>query len=490
MQAVLIDSQPLHEGSERADGGDRAADVTLEPPVPRCGLGFALFLLVTTVLFIRPAELLPALKDTPIYEPLVVACLLASFPAVLRQLRWGALSRQPVMLCVLGLLPAVVLSQLANGQIWRAQNGGTEFLKVLLYFLLLVGLVNTPARFRRYLLVTAALIFCAASLALLQHHGFLKLEALEAMAMREGYDEETGERVTTIRLQASGIFNDPNDFSLILTVGILTLTHLCILGGGRVPRLFYVAPLAVLLYALALTHSRGGFLAMLAGMGVLFVSRLGWRRAIPLGLFGLPVLLLAFGGRQTRIDLGDEGDTGHARVTIWRDGLALFKTSPVFGVGYGMMSRNLRIVAHNSFVHSYTEMGFFGGTLFLGAFYLPALLLRRRVVEGAGAAQPVATEDADDAEEREQPQVILELRQWRPCVLAVLLAYAIGLCSLSRAYTVTTYLILGTGSAYLTLLAAHAGSQTAVPIPQLIRRLVLAGLAFLVCLSVFVRLVA
>jgi hypothetical protein len=486
--AVLLDP-PVAEVDDREPAEASEGAPRLAPDAPRCRLGFALFLLVTAVLFVRPGELLPAVKDVPIYEPLMVGCLLASLPAILWQLRWPLLARQPASLCILGLLPAVVLSNLTHGDLWRARHGGLEFLKVLFYFLLLVGLVNTPSRLRTYLLVTAAFIVCTASLALLQHHGYLQIEALEAMEMREGYDGETGERVTTIRLQASGIFNDPNDFSLILTVGILTLTHLVIVGRGLLRRLLYAAPLGVLLYALALTHSRGGFLAMLAGTGVLLTARLGWRRAVPLGLVGLPLLLWAFAGRQTRIDLGDEGDTGHARVAIWRDGLQMFKASPVFGAGYGMMSRQLRVVAHNSFVHSYTELGFVGGTLFLGAFFVPLRLLRKRAVEGTAAVHE-EEQPGDDPEPDEEAIVREELRQWRPCVLAVLAAYGVGLCSLSRAYTVTTYLILGTAAAYLTLLTACGASATTVPSGKSVRQLLVASVGFLVCLYVFVRVVA
>ena len=47
---------------------------------PSCALGFVFFLLVNAVLFIRPAELVPSLEDLPVYELLIVTCLLLSLP--------------------------------------------------------------------------------------------------------------------------------------------------------------------------------------------------------------------------------------------------------------------------------------------------------------------------------------------------------------------------------------------------------------------------
>ena len=44
------------------------------------------------------------------------------------------------------MLPAIVLSHLANGELAEAWTTGVEFVKVLLYYFLLVGVVDTPAR--------------------------------------------------------------------------------------------------------------------------------------------------------------------------------------------------------------------------------------------------------------------------------------------------------------------------------------------------------
>ena len=442
---------------------------------PQGRLGFVLFLILNAVLFIRPAEVLPSLASLPIYEVLILCCLVASAKEIIPQLGLTSLLTRPVTLCVLGLVVAIVLSHASHLNLYMAREAGLAFLKVVLYYLMLVALVSTPQRFRVFLQVIAVYILVIAALALLNHFGFIHLEALEAMAMREGFDEEMGERVVTVRLQASGIFNDPNDFSLILNVGILLATHLVLRTKGFLRRAPLVCVLAVLMFAMALTRSRGGFLAMIVGMGVLFVSRFGWKRAMMIGALGLPLLAVAFGGRQTNINF-DGDDTGHGRVTVWRDAILMFRGAPLFGAGYGMMSEELRIVAHNSFVHSFAELGFFGGALFLAAFYLPVSFLREN---GRPHARRGWSESA----------VAHDLRDWRACVLAVVVSFGVGLCSLSRAYTVTTYIILGIAAAYMHLCIAHGAYPAPLPVSVMLRRVAGMSVVFLIAWWMFVKVV-
>jgi hypothetical protein len=223
-------------------------------------------------------------------------------------------------------------------------------------------------------------------------------------------------------------------------------------------------------YGLALTYSRGGFLALVAGSGMFLVSKVGIKKSIPLGLIVLPVLLVAFGGRMTSIDFSDQEDTAAGRVQVWADGFDLLRSYPIFGIGWGQYLEELHIVAHNSFVHAYVETGLFGGTCFAAAFAIPMWVMWRQNL-------------------KDEPWVNAELRAWRPCLLAVMAAYAIGLCSLSRSYTVSTYLILGIGGAYIRLLARDL--PAAVP-PLSARLFMLVGgisAGWFVFLYVFTRLV-
>src|SRR5436305_1210460 len=80
------------------------------------------------------------------------------------------------------------------------------------------------------------------------------------------------------------------------------LMPLCLyhLGNDKnfLRRGLWLATLLLFFYGIYLTKSRGGFLALLAGLGTLCWARYGWRRAALVGGLGLPLLLLVFAGRQ------------------------------------------------------------------------------------------------------------------------------------------------------------------------------------------------
>jgi putative inorganic carbon (hco3(-)) transporter len=436
----------------------------------RNGVGFGLFVLLNAVLFIRPAEIVPSLAALPIYQVVIVACTIASLGALLPQLSFAALAARPATACVIGLWLAIILSHLTSGSIYEARMGAGEFGKVVLYFLLLNGLVDSPGRLRTFLNWICLFIVAVAVLAVLRYHGIVELDALNALEQFQGVDA-SGELEFITRLQASGIFSDPNDFSLVLVTSLLILTHLLLEQRRVVMRLVYLAPVPLLLYAFMLTQSRGGFLALIAGCGTYIFTRWNRRRALAIAMVVLPILLIAVGGRQTNIDLNDEEDTAYGRIALWRDGYEYFKSAPVFGIGFNQYAEESALVAHNSFVHTFAELGFFGGTLFVGTVYAAfAAMCKMR---------------KDDVVER-----LGEVGRWRPCLMAALVAYLVGMCSLSRPYQIPTYLVLGLMATFCGIAANRIPSLVEHMSLALARRTIFVSSAVLVFFYVFVRLFA
>src|SRR5690349_12420934 len=109
-------------------------------------LGLALVIALNGVLVIRPEELYPPIDGLRLYYILIVCALLYYGPAITRGFGGNVLARHPLLVLVLGLLAAVVMSQLANGQIGLALQEGQNFAKVTAYYLLLTAaLVSLPA---------------------------------------------------------------------------------------------------------------------------------------------------------------------------------------------------------------------------------------------------------------------------------------------------------------------------------------------------------
>jgi hypothetical protein len=432
-------------------------------------LGFVLFLLVNAALFLRPAELVEDLKTAPIYEVLIVACLAAALPRVLRQFTPRSLFSHPISLCMVGMLGAVVVSAFFNAGLWEACRAGFAFSKLLTYYLLLVAVVHTPARLRWFLYYLCGLILALTGLALLQYHGFIDLTELTVMQQRQWdtVDEETGrEGVVLLRLVSAGFYNNPNDLSRIVVVGILVALYCAGDQASRLLRLLWFIPIGVFGYALALTHSRGGFLTLLAAVvAYLGVRYRGWK-AVALVMVMVPLAFVLFSGRETNLSVSD--GTGRQRLEIWRDSFAEWRHGAVVGIGMNQYAEVFGIAAHNSFVHGYTELGLIGGTYFTGAFYL-ALLLPYLV--GRKGAELV-----DD-----------RVGRFRPYLIGINAAYIVGMLSSSRNYIPPTYMLLGLTTVQVRLASAYLGPGVSKFGWRLALQVVLVSALSLLAIYLFVR---
>ncbi len=397
-------------------------------------LAFGLLLGVCAVMILRPAELFPVLDVLPIYATLIVGALVCGARDLRRHFRWVNLQQQPAMMCVFGVLFAIVLSHLQRFYLGGVKEGAIEFLKVLLLFGLIVSQTDTIARLKTLLTVVAVTATLTVTLCVLDYYGVVDFEFITHISDVDGVtDANTVQRVS--RMRGTGIFQDPNDISLLIVFSGVIWASIALDRSVGPLRWTALVPIVVLVVGLLCTRSRGGLMAAGASLMAVVLSNYGRKTAVVIGLLCLCALpLLAV--RNTGAGFS-EGGTGHERITLWREGLAALRSPALlFGVGQGMYADWAGLVAHNSFVHAYVELGIVGGTLFLGAFFFPALSLYRL---------------RNLRHEFNHP----ELARLFPFVVAMLAGWTMGLQSLSRAYVVSTYLMLGTQVAYMNLASAH-----------------------------------
>ncbi len=418
------------------------------------GFAFLLLLLAAGTLLFRPADLLPSIRGAPIYELLMIGCLAAGAPSLLSTLPLRSFWANGLLVLMLLLVPTVMLSHLAGGNTWDARIDGGEALKAGTLAVLVVTLVNTPLRLRMLMTAVVASVIAMTVLALLHYHGLLTIPALASIEQRM---PDSGTIV--LRLCGVGVFNDPNDFALLLVVAMCICAYG--LSEARVTpvRIAFVAPLVLFSYAFLLTHSRGGLIALVAAAIAFGAVRIGWRNTLFLALLlGAPAAAL-LSGRQFSVDLDDPNDTFQTRLQLWYEAMGVFWQAPLFGVGPGRLVDRFGAVAHNSYLQAFTEMGFLGGTLFLGAFAVAT-----RSVAAARPADPMAA-------------------RMRPCMLAIAVGYGAGLLSLSRTYTVPTQLVLALAAAYLTF-----GRSMVPPLDlRLARTLALTSVGMIAATQVFLR---
>lgn len=436
-------------------------------------MAYFLFLLVNATLFIRPAEVFGIREAENVYQYLMIACLAVALPDLLAYLSNRPLSTQPITLCVFGLLLAVPLAFGAMGNLNEAMRAGVYFAKVVVYYLLFVSLITTSARLHnllRWLLIFGGVLTL---LSVLNLEGVIHLQSLKPLDDSE-VDALSGDLITFQRLMGTGIFQDPNEMCMMLAALLPLCLHALTDSRAGLLKALWLAELLLFGYAIYLTRSRGGFLALVAGLGVFVCARFGWRRALNLGALGLPVLLLLFAGRQTQLDAG--AGTAKTRIELWSDWMMVFRGSPIFGEGIplgdetkeGKLSLGATDhLAHNSYLQAFADMGLLGGPLFLGAFFL-ALWSLRRLGPGTTLVDP-------------------GLRRMRPYLLGCVAAYAVGLLSLSLCYMVPTYLILGLAVAFANMAVCYPPVAPLHFDGKVLTRFATLSAGYLAALYVFVR---
>jgi O-antigen ligase len=442
-------------------------------------MAFFLFILVNAALFIRPGEIVPAMLGWEIYFYVILACLVAALPDILRYLTGQSLDTQPITLCVFGILLAVIVTPVLAGDLGETWRLGFHFAKVLVYYLLFVSVVTTPTRLR--ILLMSILLFCGivTLLAVLRYHDVIQLNTISALD-----DSVSGDHGATIaikRLQGTGIFQDPNELCVLLSAMLPLCLYFVLASRNVFVKVGCVAVVPLFGYAVYLTQSRGGFIAFVGGLAILSWIRLGWRKTALLGAVGLPLLLILFAGRQTEISTST--GTAQSRVELWRDWLTTFKDNPLFGAGMELPKdddpvrrrpdEENRHAAHNSFLQAFADLGLLGGCLLAGAYFTALWSLYRW-----GQRNPLLLDS--------------ELRAVQPYLFAGIAAYALGMMTLSISYIVPTYLMLAIAVVY-TQMARPASlappTQVRFDIPHL-GRMAAAGIGTLACIYIFVRFLA
>jgi len=141
------------------------------------------------------------------------------------------------------------------------------------------------------------------------------------------------------------------------------------------------------------------------------------------GFVGLIVVLIVF------FRLGADG-SAWGRLQAWSEGLQMLKYSPVWGVGVNTFRESYRLVAHNSYVHCFSELGLVGYAIWIAAIGATLALLGR-------------AQEAEPAWEESAPGVA----RWAAALRLSLESFLIGAMFLSRTYSVTLFLLLGLATA-------------------------------------------
>jgi O-antigen ligase len=422
--------------------------------------GFIALLLACAALLVRPSDLYPQLEYWPAYQTIILCCLAFSVRPVVGQLV-GDVRARAITLLLITFGASVVISHLVRGNLYALRMGGFEFFKVIVFYLVVLATIDTVSRLRVFLLALSAFTLILAMIAVASYDGLLDVPALESIRQADMSNEGGIVR----RLVGTGVFNDPNDLSLLLVVAIGCCFCFATTTTSKWIQLGWWLPIGFFGYAVMLTYSRGGLIALVSGAAVVMALRIGfWRTALCAAVF-LPVLLMVVGGRQTHIDFANPEDTFQTRLDRWSDALTLFKGSPLVGVGQDQQVERFGTVAHNTYIQNFAELGLVGGACFLGMIGLSFVGVKR-----------IDRSRAD-------PMLVA----FRPYIAGIIAGYAIGLLSLSRGYTISTYLVIALAAAFVNL---SPRAQPLVLSGSFFQKLTVASLAMIVGTYIFVRVMS
>jgi putative inorganic carbon (HCO3(-)) transporter len=302
-------------------------------------LGLVTYLLF---LYIRPQDFVLALQHIPIMLGLSVATFVLMILHMAVRYRLITFSRVPQNILMLWFFAAIIMSHVAWMNPSLTVESAMDFLPTLVMYFLIANLVSThrKLKFTVNLIVLATLVLAIS--------GLLQYFTGKGLGGKESYEG---------RIQAVGIFSDPNDLGLALVV-VLPYFYLKLTEFSRLwqkPLAFL--GLALLMYALFLTQSRGGILALGVVMVLLLTRRLGK----VFGLVAGGVVFLAIFALAPRMGTISTGEaSAYGRVQAWGLGLDLLETYPLFGVGAHNFTEYHFRTAHNSFVLCAAELGMFG----------------------------------------------------------------------------------------------------------------------------------
>jgi putative inorganic carbon (HCO3(-)) transporter len=372
---------------------------------------YVALLLFMLTYFARPEDWLPGFSQVPLAK---IAIILALFALVLSlgQIR----QKLPREVFFLLLLVGQLFLASVFSPVWRggAILNTLNFAKIVLVYLLLILVVNTVGRLR-------LLIFAHA----------LSVSAIAAVAIWKGHHQ-----VGRLEGVLGGNYTDPNDMALAMTISLPLCLALLFLSKHPLWKALWSVFMVLMMYAIFLTGSRGGFLALLvvAGFGLWEFAIRGRRHYLLLLTVLLAVALLQSSGGllvgRLRETFNAEEQTAaayasaQARQQIFWRSIEVTMEHPLFGVGPGNFEQvsGQWHTTHNSLTLMSSEGG-------VPAMILYCLILwcgfknlgaTRRLVRGQRASRVLAG-----------------------ALLASLAGYAVGSLFLSEAYMFLPYILVG-----------------------------------------------
>ncbi|PIE05462.1 MAG: hypothetical protein CSA75_04630 [Sorangium cellulosum] len=233
------------------------------------------------------------------------------------------------------------------------------------------------------------------------------------------------------RVRYLGVLQDPNEVSLVVAAALPIAFAFYQRRKSKARLALLMLSLALVATTVVLSKSRGGQLVFLSIIGIYFLKKYGWKGAILAAMGALPIV--ALGGRGG----AEASESSQERLECWFTGVDMFRTDPIFGVGFGQFTEHHFLTAHNSYVLAAGELGLFGIITWSSIMWLsvkiPFTAMKElQAIPGAEVA-----------------------RIWSVALLASLAGVCVGVFFLSFNYHYILWLFIGLTGAFYMAVKGH-----------------------------------
>ena len=322
-------------------------------------MAYFFLLIYTALIYIRPQDIYQELYGvTP--PPILPATLLLTLVVaiVTRQLNIHRLFSLPQSKLLFGFFGACILSQLIHLRFRGAWEASYLFSNVVVLYVFIVCLLNTPGKIKGYVVLLVILTF------------FLAYQGIEQYRTGTSWGGHTAYvKGDEVRIRWVGIFDDPNDLACALILAVPFLLFFLVSQKPFLLKGASVSIFAAILYAIFLTRSRGGFLTLGAVFYIFFFTRYKGIKFALMGGVGFCFLFFLLPERITS-SLAGGSFVDYGRVDAWSTGLAMLKSSPILGVGQGLFQEYHERAAHNAYIEILSETGIVGMFFWVALLYV------------------------------------------------------------------------------------------------------------------------
>lgn len=346
---------------------------------------FACLFLFSVILYLRPYELIPALSSLnqmAFYTGVVTLTVYAVSQLALE----GNLTARPKEINLVLLLgAAAILSMpLAESPADAWKTFSEMLVKTIVIFVVFVNVVRTELRLKLLILLVLGVSVYLSINAINDYRGGIFL-----VGTLEDHNLRIAGRI-------KGLFENSNDLALHLVSMVPIAVALALSGRNPLKKLIYFGIAALMIGAVIVTFSRGGFIGLVAATFVL-VRRLGRKNRVATTtalVFGVILFLaMAPGAYSSRLSTifnsaADLTASSSQRTEVLKRSIWVALRYPIFGVGIGNFHhkspRNLE--THNAYTQVAAEMGLAAAVIYV--LFLIHPIRRLRLIENESYAQP------------------------------------------------------------------------------------------------------